>query len=201
MPAHSTPSGNLPAATGPRPPASTAHGTPPGGLPAPTPRDPDSPRPAGAPLVISGPPKPDRPATRTGLILGGVGVAAVLAVGAVLLIRDDPTELAVPPGPAPAGASTAPTTSAKPVEIFLEEPVLRGNVIELNWRSSEPLTFSVTVAPENEENKSYAAFGNLSWKGNVDPARRYCFEVRGTNSRGFFYQSQTRSLNGAPCAR
>ncbi|WHT18022.1 protein kinase [Crossiella sp. CA-258035] len=180
--------------------ARTAESAPEPPTPATTPDTaPESapPQPRGAPLVISGPARPDRPASRTGLVLGGVGLAAVLAVGAVLLINDDPAELALPPGPTPA---SAPTTSAKPVEIVLEEPIVRGNTVELNWRSSESLYFAVGMAVENAtENKTFPPQQTTTWKGEVEPNRKYCFDVRGTNGGGVVYKSQPKSINGADC--
>lgn len=148
--------------------------------------------------MISGPARPERPASRTGLVLGGVGVIAVLAVGAVLLISEDPAEMALPPGPVPASAT--PSTSTKPAEIVLEEPVVRGNKVELNWRSSAELYFSVAVASEKDiEAKSYLAQRGTSMTVEIDPSLKYCFQVSGT-SNGPVFKSQYKTFNNATCA-
>ncbi|MCK2242483.1 MULTISPECIES: protein kinase [unclassified Crossiella] len=158
---------------------------------------PAPPQPRGAPLVISGPARPERPASRTGLVLGGVGVLAVLAVGAVLLISEDPAEMALPPGPVPASAT--PSTAEKPVEIVLKEPVVRGNKVELNWHSSEAMYFSVAVARENQDRADMSTLQrSTSLTVDIDPNLKYCFQVSGSSS-GAVHKSQIRAINGATC--
>lgn len=83
---------------------------------------------------------------------------------------------------------------------MLEEPIVRGNTVELNWRSSESLYFAVGMAVENAtENKTFPPQQTTTWKGEVEPNRKYCFDVRGTNGGGVVYKSQPKSINGADC--
>ncbi|MGO1050039.1 serine/threonine protein kinase [Crossiella sp. CA198] len=205
-----TPGPHRPATAQPGPPAADRPGLPTDNFPdatAPrrrntTPADeatPAPPQPRGAPLVISGPARPERPASRTGLVLVGVGVIAVLAVGAVLLISEDPAEMALPPGPVPASATPTPSTTAKQVEIVMEEPIRRGNTVELNWRSSEALWFSVAVASENDvEAKGSTPQRGTSFTIDIDPNLKYCFQVSGSSS-GPVHKSRPKAINGAIC--
>ncbi|HEV7973970.1 serine/threonine protein kinase [Amycolatopsis sp.] len=161
-----------------------------------------APRNLGQPLAVSGPRKPERTTTgRTGLVLAVAGTVAVLAVAAVLLIRNDPAEMAIPP----ASVNTAPpvpvpTSSAAPVvQIELMEPADRGNSVDLAWRSSDDqMDYAVIVAGDEIPQKTLLAQRNHTLSVPVDPLRKYCFSVQATNGLTLA-ESSPKPIRGATC--
>jgi serine/threonine protein kinase len=156
-----------------------------------------APRPLGDPIVVFGPQEKKRRAPRSGLMIAVVAaVLAVLAVVAVLLLVNSPTELNLP---------TAGTQSASPqtpnVRIELADPVDGGSFAELSWRSNVPLDFWVRITADGQSGSTpQNVLRSTSTRVPVDPTRKYCFLVEGSDSRRI-YHSQSKSFRGGTCPR
>lgn len=161
---------------------------------------PAAPRPRGGPILVFGSIEPPRRTSRTPFVLAGASAVALFAVVAVLLLLNRPGELAVPPAPAPVVAASASPTSARVVQLELTDPVDRGNSVELSWRSTEPLHFAVIVAAEGEPEKAYIVREATSYRVPVDPVRKYCFLIQGTDSVQV-YESPPKPIRGARCVK
>jgi hypothetical protein len=156
-----------------------------------------APVPAGTPILEFG---PDRGGRRRP-VLATAAVVAMVAVVAVLLFVSRPEERETPPaGPPVAAASVAPSPSGPTVQLELAEPTDRGNVVDLSWSSSADLQFAVTVAPEGEPTRTIIVQQATTYRVEVDPVRRYCFEIRGTNGQGLFI-SPPKAIRGATCSQ
>lgn len=181
----------LPAWSGPPPP----QGFPGRGPGAPGP----GPRPAvGAPILVFGPKTKRRRPSRTALMLAASGAVVVLLATAVLLLLNPPSELAVPPVPAEIGRSTVAPPPSTAVRVDFDAPVDRGDYVELSWRSNVALTFAVVVAGEGQQNQILLTNASTTYRVPVDPARRYCFLIQGTDGQNVF-QSQEQPIRGATC--
>ncbi|MFY1688265.1 serine/threonine protein kinase [Plantactinospora sp. WMMB782] len=150
--------------------------------------------PPGEPIVAVGSAPPARRPRRAALLAGAAGVT-LLATSAALLV-DRPAELTVPP-PGPAVAGDRPPTPPA-VRLELSAATDRGNVVELSWRSSEPMDFAVVVAVEGERARVLLARRETSYRVPVDPVRRYCFRVQGSDGARVV-QSEARAIRGANC--
>ncbi len=151
------------------------------------------PRAQGGPILAYGPKDKQRRTSRTALVVAALAVLSVLAVVAVLLLVNSPTELEVPP--------VAGVTKDQPaVGVDLADPVDRGDYVELSWHSSVPLDFAVIVKAEGERGKPFYVQRNTSYRAQVDPARRYCFSVQGSDSANT-YTSRLRPIRDADCGK
>ncbi|MEO3927833.1 protein kinase [Micromonosporaceae bacterium B7E4] len=159
-----------------------------------------APRPHGEPILVFGAETPLRRVTRTRSVLIGVGGLVLLAAvaGPVLLNRTG--ELTVPPAPAQTGVASPATASPRVVRLELADPADRGNVVELSWQSSEPLDFAVIVAAEGERARALLAQRNTTYRVPVDPVRRYCFLIQGSDGNQV-YESQPKPIRGASCVK
>jgi hypothetical protein len=128
------------------------------------------------------------------------GGLSLVAVAAVLLMLNRPGELAVPPAPPPVVATSASPTPARVVHLELTDPVDRGNVVELSWRSTEPLDFAVVVAEEGERAKVLLAKRATTYRVPIDPVRKYCFLIQGSDGLQV-YESQPKPIRGARCVQ
>ncbi|NGY65155.1 serine/threonine protein kinase [Lentzea sp. NEAU-D13] len=159
---------------------------------APAPVPPRPPMPQGTPVFVSAPGTTGRKHPALPVIAGAAGLLLVVALG-VFLMRSDP--------PVRGGASTyVPTSPAKAVVVALVEPVDNVDHVDLRWESQEQLVFAVVVVGEGEQPKVLPAKQNRSLKVEVDPARRYCFVVQGTDGNQI-YESKPKSLRGGTCKR
>ncbi|MFE9207264.1 serine/threonine protein kinase [Micromonospora sp. NPDC007230] len=168
---------------------------------APTsPGDLPPPRPAGEPILVFGSPEPRGWTGRKPSLMVAAGGLSLVAVAAVLLMLNRPGELAVPPAPPPVMATSASPTPARVVQLELTDPVDRGNVVELSWRSTEPLDFAVVVAEEGERAKVLLAKRATTYRVPVDPVRKYCFLIQGSDGLQV-YESQPKPIRGARCVQ
>ncbi|MEV4757335.1 protein kinase [Micromonospora sp. NPDC049559] len=165
------------------------------------PTDPPGPRPQGEPILVFGAGDSSRRPGRRTVLLATTAALALLAVVAVPILRNRPAELAVAPAASPAATSTgAPTPTRPAVQLELADPVDRGNEVELSWRSSQPLDFGVVVAAEGEPAKVLLVRSGNSYRVPVDPVRRYCFQIQGSDSIEV-YESQPKPIRGATCVK
>jgi hypothetical protein len=155
------------------------------------------PLPQGKPILVFGPEVPTWRTRRAVLLAVATGVV-VLAIVAALLVLNRPRELAVsaPPDRSPAASPPAGPPSAARIE--LADPTDRGNVVELSWQSSAPMDFAVVVAAEGEPARVLFVQRNTSHRVPVDPVRRYCFRVQGTDGAQVV-ESDPKPIRGAKC--
>ncbi|KJK33377.1 hypothetical protein UK23_46370 [Lentzea aerocolonigenes] len=153
------------------------------------------PVPSGAPVFVSAPGRAARrhPAWP---VLGGVaGLLVVVGLG-VFLLRSDPQVLNTT-----AGSTVAPPPSSKTsksVLLELADPVDNVTSVELSWTSPERLEFAVIVAEDGEQAKTVHAYQNRTMQVPVDPTRKYCFSVQGTDGTRV-YESAPKAVRDARC--
>lgn len=161
-----------------------------------------SPKPA-APKPTA--PKPAAPERRrrgpviAGTAVAGAGLAAVLVV---LFTRGDSDELFTtpvqPPPPVSAPASTLAPGGATGARVDLADPVDLGTGVQLTWNSDQVLDYAVIVAGEGEPNHTILAQRNHTLTVPIDPIRKYCFLVQGTDGNQV-YQTAPKPIRGAVC--
>lgn len=147
---------------------------------------------------FSGPLKTERRLPWKPVALAGAGVlAAGLAVVPLVLGPAEiggqavPVAAAIPP-PAPASAP------APDVKLALAPPRDQSDHVQLNWTAEGELDFVVIMAGERLETKQLVAHRQRSLDVPVDPARRYCFQLRATDGR-HIYTTEPVAIRGARC--
>lgn len=155
------------------------------------------PLPSGQPILVFGPEGRRWRRSRILLLTAGVGVAAVVVVTTALVVNR-PDELIVPMPPDQSAAASRPAGAGVASRIELADPTDRGNVVELSWRSSEPMDFAVVVAGEGEPTKVLLAQRNTTFRVPVDPVRKYCFQVQGSDGVRVL-ESEAKPVRGAKC--
>lgn len=169
------------------------------GIVMPAPPDTPAPIPRGKPILVFGPGRPGRRPGRSALIAGAV--VAVLAASTVLLtVTNRPDERAVAIVPAPTGSAGPSSDPAGAKWVELADPAVVGDVVELSWTSSGPMDFVVIVAEEGEQNRPVLVQRNTSHRVTVDPGRKYCFQVQGTDGVDVL-ESEAKPIHGAICNR
>ncbi|EHR61071.1 serine/threonine protein kinase [Saccharomonospora cyanea] len=133
--------------------------------------------------------------------VGGVVVLATLAV-ALLVLQPDrlPGHEKAEPAPVPVAVFT-PTRSAPgtaPARIELDDPVDRGDYVELSWRSSEPLDFAVEIAALGKRSDAIVVGEVSGYRLRVDPSRPYCFRIQGASDAGVV-ESEAKPIRNATC--
>jgi eukaryotic-like serine/threonine-protein kinase len=139
--------------------------------------------PAGA--VVRDAPTAPAKSSRLWWYLASGAAALALALGFVFWPRADP---APPPAAAP------------PVlTVTLADPADRGDHVVLTWTTDdESLHFGVVVSGDGEPSRTLLAERNRTMKVPVDPVRKYCFQIRGSNGDRFV-ESQAKPIRGAIC--
>ncbi len=159
------------------------------------------PRPLGAPILEYGPEHAKSAGKgKTRLILAlAAGGAVALAAAGFFLLRNQPSELSVPP--VTSDPMTAAATSAtKVVHIDLADPIDHGTTVELKWQSTDStLQYAVIVAGADLPRKTLYAEG-AGYTVPVEPGRQYCFLIQGTDGIVPF-ESQSKGVRGAHCVR
>jgi serine/threonine protein kinase len=132
------------------------------------------------------PPAPVGPPRSRRLLVGGLGLLVLLAVVLVLVLHNNSgARAALPPVTITAGIDLAP-------------PQDLTNHIVLNWTSRRTLTFAVVVEEDGRPNRYPVAGQNHTMTVPVDPARKYCFVIRGSDVNGI-YLSRPAAVRGATC--
>ncbi|MEJ2858040.1 MULTISPECIES: serine/threonine protein kinase [unclassified Saccharothrix] len=140
-------------------------------------------------------PKRTARAWRTPALVGvGLVVASLIAVP-LLLPDDEPPKVPVAAPPTP---KTASSTEPPRVTLVLDPPTDQGDHVELTWQANGELDFAVVVAGEGIQTMTLVAHRQHTLRVPVDPGRRYCFQVRGTDSRAV-YTSEPVAVRGARC--
>jgi hypothetical protein len=146
---------------------------------------------------FSGPLKPERELPWRPIALTGAGVlVAGLAVVPLFL---GPAEVA---GRAvPAAATIPPPVASVPapdVKLALAPPNDQSSHVQLTWTAEGELDFAVVVAGERLETRTLAAHRQRTMDVPVDPARRYCFQIRATDG-SHVYTTAPAPIRGARC--
>ncbi len=151
----------------------------------------DAPEQTQAPAVVEI--AEQRPEERNwiGVVLGIAASSAVLAAGVFFLLRPEPEIL-------PSHGASQPTSPAAPVALTLADPADLSTYVDLSWQAPQGLTFGVVVAAENEETKVVIANQGRTMRVPVDPNRKYCFQIQGTDGRQVL-QSEPKPVRGAVC--
>ncbi|MEV6906887.1 protein kinase [Amycolatopsis sp. NPDC051071] len=146
---------------------------------------------------FSGPLKPGREIPWRTIALASAGVlVAGLAVVPLLLGPAEVGGQAVPLAaaiPSPAASAPAPN-----VKLELAAPKDQSDHVELTWTAEGELDFVVIMAGERLETKQLVAHRQHSLDVPVDPARRYCFQLRATDGR-YIYTTDPIPIRGARC--
>ena len=153
-----------------------------------------APRPAGEPLLVFGP----RRRSRRSVPPKVIAPIVLLAVAGLLFWLNRPGDLDLPGAAPPASASAAAGPSPAAVVLELADVTDRGDVVDLSWRSSEPLDFAIIVAGAGVPDGTIYAHRVTTYSVPVDPVRKYCFVVQGTNGVGVF-SSAPKAIRGAVC--
>ncbi|GAB1509210.1 hypothetical protein JCM33774_12510 [Actinophytocola sp. KF-1] len=130
-------------------------------------------------------------------VVGACVVVAGVAV-AVLLSGGDGAGQA----PAPATTTAPSTTESRPardVGLVVTSVADLGDHVELRWEADGDLDFSVVVAGENIDTMVLVANRAHEMRVPVDRDRKYCFQIRATDSRDIF-TSEPVPVRGARCA-
>jgi hypothetical protein len=156
---------------------------------------PVAPQPAGEPLLVFGPRRRSRLRVAPGLAAGVV----LVAVATLLFWLNQPDDLDMPAAPPAAGMSaSAAGPSRAAVLLELADVTDRGDVVDLAWRSSEPLSFAILLAAEDGSSETILAQRATTFTVPVDPVRKYCFLVQGTNGVDI-YTTAPKPIRGAVC--
>jgi serine/threonine protein kinase len=131
-------------------------------------------------------PPPVGPPRSRRLLVGGIGMLVLLAVVLVLVLHNN------------SGARAAPPQATITAGIDLAPPQDLTNHIVLNWTSRRTLTFAVVVEEDGRPNRYPVAGQNHTMTVPVDPARKYCFVIRGSDVNGI-YLSRPAAVRGAAC--
>ncbi len=131
---------------------------------------------------------------------GGAVLVAVGVTAAVLTAGGGADNPAMERDPAPTTTAPAPKTSAAPdIELSVTAVNDLGDRVELKWSAEGDLDFSVVVAGENTDTMVLVANRQRELVVPVDQARKYCFQIRATDSRNV-YTSDPVPIRGARCA-
>ncbi|WP_037317013.1 serine/threonine protein kinase [Amycolatopsis orientalis] len=147
---------------------------------------------------FSGPLKRDRgipwrpiALTGAGVLLAGLAVVPLVLGPAEIGGQAVPVAASVPP-PSPASAP------APDVKLALAPPQDQSDHVQLTWTAEGELDFVVIMAGERLEPKQLVAHRQRALEIPVDPARRYCFQLRATDGR-HVYTTDPVPIRGARC--
>lgn len=130
--------------------------------------------------------------------IGALVVAAGVTAAVLTAGNDNPNPAAQPPTTT---TTTPPKTTTTAPDIGLSVTAVNdlGDRVELKWSAEGDLDFSVVVAGENTDTMVLVANRQRELTVPVDQARKYCFQVRATDSRNI-YTSDPVPIRGARCA-
>ncbi|WP_034289026.1 serine/threonine protein kinase [Amycolatopsis benzoatilytica] len=138
------------------------------------------------------------PARRRAALSAGAGL--VVAGLAVLPFFTRPDEVVGHPFPVALAAPPA-DTAAGPVpdvHLALAQPADLGNRVRLTWQADGDLDFAVVVAGERIDTMVLVAHRQHAMEVPIDPARRYCFQIRATDGK-HIYSSTPVPIRGGHC--
>ncbi|WP_116203094.1 serine/threonine protein kinase [Amycolatopsis circi] len=135
------------------------------------------------------------PALAAGL---AAAVGALIAVP-MLTAKQDPRP-ALPLATAPSSGQLPPAerAPAPDVHLALAAPTDLGTQIKLSWTAEGNLDFAVVVGAERIAPMVLVANRNRTMSVPVDPARKYCFQIRATDG-SHVYETPPVPIRGAVC--
>lgn len=160
---------------------------------------PATPSPAGQPVLIFRSTQRQPKVTPGVVVLAAAGALCIGVLVALLMLLNR-AELPAQSAPDGVGTTTPREDAVEPVDLELNEPVDRGEFVQLSWESSTPLEFAVIVVGEGEKARAVLAHRKNTLRVQVDPERGYCFAVQG-NDGDHVYESDPRPIRGATCSR
>ncbi|MBE1495551.1 hypothetical protein H4696_002651 [Amycolatopsis lexingtonensis] len=134
---------------------------------------------------------------RTALSAGAGVVVAGLAVLPFFTGPDEVTGHALPIAPAAQPANTA---AAPDIHLALAQPADLGDHVRLTWQADGDLDFAVVVAGERIDTMVLVAHRQRAMEVPIDPARRYCFQIRATDGKNV-YTSTPIPIRGGHCTQ
>ncbi|MBG6135882.1 serine/threonine protein kinase [Longispora fulva] len=137
------------------------------------------------------------PRARRPAILVGIAAAVVTltVIPLTLLPRDKP---AGHDQAAPAVRVAPEVTVGARMRLELAPPTDEGTQVQLSWQTDADLDFAVVVAGEQLQNMVLVAHRTHTMRVPVDPDRKYCFLIRGTDGQRI-YTSDPVPIRGARC--
>ncbi|MFE0019561.1 serine/threonine protein kinase [Amycolatopsis sp. NPDC059021] len=136
---------------------------------------------------------------RTGILVGAGVVVVGLAVVPMLAGPEKVSGQASPITLAAQPANGMPPGEAAPdMHLELAQPADLGDRVRLSWRADGDLDFAVVVAGERIDTMVLVAHRQRAMDVPVDPARRYCFQIRATDGR-HVYTSTPVPIRGGHC--
>ncbi|MEU3628604.1 serine/threonine protein kinase [Amycolatopsis coloradensis] len=126
-----------------------------------------------------------------GVLVAGLAVVPLFLGPAQIGGQAVPVAAAIPP-PSPASAP------APDVKLALAPPRDQSDHVQLTWTAEGELDFVVVMAGERLETKQLVAHRQRGLDVPVDPARRYCFQLRATDGR-HVYTTDPVPIRGARC--
>ncbi|GAB3712302.1 hypothetical protein GCM10027598_18770 [Amycolatopsis oliviviridis] len=126
-----------------------------------------------------------------GVLVAGLAVAPLFLGPAKIDGQAVPVAAAIPP-PSPVSAP------APDVKLALAPPLDQSDHVQLTWTAEGELDFVVIMAGERLEPKQLVAHRQRSLDVPIDPARRYCFQLRATDGR-HIYTTEPVAIRGARC--
>lgn len=135
------------------------------------------------------------PALAAGLV---AAVGALIAIP-MLTSKQDPRP-ALPLANAPSSGQLPPAERAPvpDVHLALAAPADLGTQIKLTWTAEGNLDFAVVVGAERIPPMVLTAHRNRTMSVPVDPARKYCFQIRATDGN-HVYETPPVPIRGAVC--
>lgn len=160
-----------------------------------------APQPGRSLIYTAGGPETGRRQKKTGRwkVFAGIGAAVVAAGVTAAVLTAGGTPTAQNPVPTTTTPPPATTTTAPDIELSVTTVNDLGDRVELKWSAEGDLDFSVVVAGENTDTMVLVANRQRELIVPVDQARKYCFQVRATDSRNI-YTSDPVPIRGARCA-
>ncbi|MFE3170365.1 protein kinase [Amycolatopsis sp. NPDC059090] len=135
------------------------------------------------------------PALAAGLV---AAVGALIAVPMLTSKQDPRPALPLPNAPSSGQLPPAERPAAPDVHLALAAPADLGTQIKLAWTAEGNLDFAVVVGAERIPPMVLVANRNRTMSVPVDPARKYCFQIRATDGN-HVYETPPVPIRGAVC--
>jgi serine/threonine protein kinase len=143
-----------------------------------------------------------KPAGRWKIVaVAGALVVAVGVTAAILVIGggDDDGAQGNPPPTTTAAPPTTESSAQRDIGLAVTKVEDLGDRVDLTWEADGDLDFSVVVAGDKVDTMVLVANRKRAMSVPVDKGRKYCFQIRATDSRDIF-TSDPVPIRGARCA-
>lgn len=141
-----------------------------------------------------------KPAGRWKIVAaGGALVVAAGVVAAVLVVGGGDDPQGAPPPSTTAAPPTTKSSAQRDIGLTVTTVDDLGDRVALTWEAEGDLDFSVVVAGDGIDTMVLVANRKREMSVPVDKGRKYCFQIRATDSRDIF-TSDPVPIRGARCA-